>query len=331
MKKLLFLLSVLLGYTYNLNAQFTTGHFDRIYPINWNNVGNSSFGTTDIIQEMLNINVTGNENYPLMASYPYGILLNYTTATSGGKAQVYISHAGNDLIFRGGWGGNDSWQSWNKVLTHLNFGQYALPLTGGTLTGALNIIRTDAQTANANLNLGTSDGHFTHFMASAGGGNYNDIVQAGDHAIIYSDGTYNSGSFTIAPWFYGTAGLRMDNGGNVSIGTAFSKGYKLAVNGPAIFTKAVVKNYSNWPDYVFDSSYQLPSLDSVSTFIQANKHLPDMPSTATVEKDGHDLGEVQKLLLKKVEELTLYVIEQNKVIIEQGKEIEKLKSKDKSK
>ncbi|MEX6690310.1 hypothetical protein QTN47_22560 [Danxiaibacter flavus] len=106
--------------------------------------------------------------------------------------------------------------------------------------------------------------------------------------------------------------LTITTSGNFGIGTVDPKDYKLAVNGPAIFTKAVIKNYSNWPDYVFDSNYQLPSLESISIFIKENKHLPEVPSALAIERDGHDLGEVQKLLLKKVEELTLYVIELKK-------------------
>lgn len=113
-----------------------------------------------------------------------------------------------------------------------------------------------------------------------------------------------------------------DNG-NVGVGTT-NPTDKLAVNGN-IRSKKVIVTQTGWPDYVFDSSYQLPSLDSVSSFIQVNKHLPDMPSAATVEKDGHDLGEVQKLLLKKMEEMTLYMIEQNKKIASQDKEIAELK------
>ena len=113
-----------------------------------------------------------------------------------------------------------------------------------------------------------------------------------------------------------TGELKLFSDGNVAIGSKDNYGYKLSVNGTALFTKAVVKNFNNWPDYVFDSSYQLPSLDSVAQFIQENKHLPEIPSASVVEKDGHDLGEVQKLLLKKVEELTLYVIEQDKRIKE---------------
>ena len=110
---------------------------------------------------------------------------------------------------------------------------------------------------------------------------------------------------------------------------------KLSVDGNILAKKVRVSVAStDWPDYVFDSSYNLLSLDAVSSFIKENKHLPEMPSSLTVEKDGHDLGEVQKLLLKKVEELTLYVIELKKMngrqqmfIEAQGKRIELLEKR----
>lgn len=123
---------------------------------------------------------------------------------------------------------------------------------------------------------------------------------------------------------YGTQKLfAMDHNGNIGIGVQ-SPSDRLTVNGN-IRTRKVIVTQTGWPDYVFDSSYQLPSLDSVSSFIQVNKRLPDMPSAAVVEKDGHDLGEVQKQLLKKVEELTLYVIELKKENEAQQKEINLLK------
>ncbi|MBN9295445.1 MAG: hypothetical protein J0I41_00470 [Filimonas sp.] len=100
--------------------------------------------------------------------------------------------------------------------------------------------------------------------------------------------------------------------GKVGIGTPIPSGsIALAVNGD-IKTKKVIVSQTSWADYVFDSSYQLPTLDSVESFIQTNKRLPDMPSTAEVTNKGLDVGEMQKLLLKKVEELTLYVIELKK-------------------
>ena len=100
--------------------------------------------------------------------------------------------------------------------------------------------------------------------------------------------------------------------GNVGIGTTDPKGYKLAVNGNVIATSMTVKLYANWPDYVFKKDYQLLSLTDVKTYIDQNQHLPDMPSEAEVAKDGLNLGEMNKLLVKKVEELTLYLIEKDK-------------------
>jgi hypothetical protein len=75
---------------------------------------------------------------------------------------------------------------------------------------------------------------------------------------------------------------------------------------------------NNWtieaPDYVFEKDYKLPSLKAVEKHIAANKHLPGVPSASEMKKNGVDLSEMNMTLLKKVEELTLYMIEQNKKI-----------------
>jgi len=114
-------------------------------------------------------------------------------------------------------------------------------------------------------------------------------------------------------------------GGTLCIGTTNPQGYSLAVNGPAIFTKAVVKIHANWPDYVFDPAYKLPSLQSVERFIQQHHHLPGLPATRQTMDKGIDLGENQALLLKKVEELTLYAISQQKRVEALEEENKKLK------
>ena len=103
-------------------------------------------------------------------------------------------------------------------------------------------------------------------------------------------------------------------GGLVGIGTVNTFGYSLAVNGSAIFTKAVVKTYATWPDYVFKKGYIRPSLNSLSRYIKANNHLPGLPSADSVAKNGIDLGANQARLLQKIEELTLYIIEQDRKI-----------------
>ena len=96
--------------------------------------------------------------------------------------------------------------------------------------------------------------------------------------------------------------------------------YKLAVNGKAICEEMKIKLQNNWPDYVFNDNYQLRTLSEVDQFIQTNKHLPDMPSALEVQENGINVGEMNARLVKKVEELTLYLISLQK-------EIEQLKAK----
>lgn len=98
-------------------------------------------------------------------------------------------------------------------------------------------------------------------------------------------------------------------GGNVGIGTTDTKGYKLAVNGTAMFTKAMVKPYGNWPDYVFKPDYVLPSLSTLEAYIKKERHLPHIASEKQVTETGIDLAENQKGLVKTVEELTLYILQ----------------------
>lgn len=126
--------------------------------------------------------------------------------------------------------------------------------------------------------------------------------------------------------FLNTAGVSYLNGGNVGIGTtAFPADYKLAVNG-TIGARKVKVTQETWSDYVFDSSYQLQPLHQVEKFIQENRHLPEVPSAAEVKKEGVDLGDNQALLLKKIEELTLYIIQQNKKIDQLQSKVEKLEA-----
>ena len=87
----------------------------------WNTFGNTQQTVYEILQENFNVGTnTGSSNFPGFVSYRYGTLVNFG-ANSSARAQVYISHAGNDLIFRGGWG-TASWQTWNRVWTDINDG-----------------------------------------------------------------------------------------------------------------------------------------------------------------------------------------------------------------
>jgi hypothetical protein len=122
--------------------------------------------------------------------------------------------------------------------------------------------------------------------------------------------------------------LITDAAGNMGIGTSNPNGFKLAVNGN-VHAKQVNVDLTNWADYVFDKAYHLPSLTEIKTYIDQNHHLPEIPSAEQIEKDGLNLGEINKVLVKKVEELTLYLIERDKkektAFKEQQKEIDQLK------
>ena len=76
---------------------------------------------------------------------------------------------------------------------------------------------------------------------------------------------------------------------------------------------------------MFGQNYNLPSLTTVESYINQNKHLPNVPSAAEVEQNGVDLGEMDKILLQKIEELTLYVIQQQKQIEALQSELKKSK------
>jgi hypothetical protein len=103
--------------------------------------------------------------------------------------------------------------------------------------------------------------------------------------------------------------------GMVSIGTTRTPlGFKLAVGGKIVAEELVVRVQTNWPDYVFANDYKLPPLSEVKNYILANKHLPDFPSAQQVSDHGVTVGELNTTLVKKIEELTLYLIEQEKRI-----------------
>lgn len=172
--------------------------------------------------------------------------------------------------------------------------------------------------------------------------------------VIVSDGSGHIGYEAVSSfsgggssdWATSGSNIHNSNTGVVIVGavptTLFSDAnLKLAVNGD-IYSQKVVVTATGWSDYVFDPGYQLIPLKKLEAFVIKNKHLPDVPSASDVEKGGIDVGANQNVLLKKVEELTLYVIEQNKkseeqqqliddqykMLVQMKAEIEELKKRD---
>lgn len=111
---------------------------------------------------------------------------------------------------------------------------------------------------------------------------------------------------------YASTKLIITNNGNVGIGTE-TPDAKLAVNGD-IHSKEVRIDLNNWPDYVFDQNYNLPTIAQTEQHIKEKGRLINMPSAETIETKGLELGEITRLQQEKIEELTLYIIELNKRI-----------------
>lgn len=108
--------------------------------------------------------------------------------------------------------------------------------------------------------------------------------------------------------------LRIKYNGNVGIGTSNPQ-QKLSVKGKIQAEEIKVTTAAaDWPDYVFEEGYNLPNLSELELFVKSKKHLPDVPSAHDVLEKGIELGEMNKILLKKIEELTIYVIQQQKEI-----------------
>jgi hypothetical protein len=148
----------------------------------------------------------------------------------------------------------------------------------------------------------------------------------GPNGKAFSFQTHNDiggGGFEMLAIYYGENGkiILTPNGGNVGIGTS-TPNAKLAVNGN-IRAKEIKVETANWPDYVFAKDYQLPSLKETEQHIKDKGHLPGIPSAEEVKTNGVNLGEMNAKLLKKIEELTLILIQLNEKVEQQSETLEK--------
>ncbi len=141
---------------------------------------------------------------------------------------------------------------------------------------------------NGGINLYKDEANFAGAIAPA----------ATDHLAIFTN-YINTSVLELQPAF-----------GVVTIGTTTpATGYILSVDGKAIAEEVKVQISGSWPDYVFKDDYKLMSLSSLRASLKKNGHLPNMPSAQKVNSDnGIELGEMNKKLLEKVEELTLYIL-----------------------
>ena len=200
------------------------------------------------------------------------------------------------------------------------------------------------QLSGENLRVGTFSGNNTgHFVVRTNGGDHLEVDENGvttmkklqvnqDLEAIKISGDdpainfFESGTQRGYMWMVnndmniGTsqAGARINmSTSQVTIGTTIAtpSTYKLGVGGRIICEELKVKLQSaGWPDYVFAKNYKLKPLEEVENFIKTNHHLPNIPAAQTIEKEGLEVGEMQRRMMEKIEELTLYVIDLKKEI-----------------
>lgn len=112
----------------------------------------------------------------------------------------------------------------------------------------------------------------------------------------------------------------------VGTGAGLGTGYALSVKGKIITEELRIQSYAAWPDYVFSDQYELMPLDELKKSIDTNNHLPNIPSAHLVESEGILVGDMQKRMMEKIEELTLYILDLHEMNKQQQVEINQLKS-----
>lgn len=151
--------------------------------------------------------------------------------------------------------------------------------------------------------------------------------EANSIGFYESIGSMNIGgksSFKVFTGDNNSERLRIDDAGNVGIGTSTTGSHKLAVEG-TIGAREIKVEASGWSDFVFANDYELRSLEEVKQHIKENGHLPEIPSETEINENGINLGEMDAKLLMKIEELTLYMIDMNDRMKELEAENQELK------
>lgn len=165
-----------------------------------------------------------------------------------------------------------------------------------------------------NNNCGSTNPNYTAGLAIG----WNKSGGEGEVNLVANKGSGSIGGFKFQNWNGTTLVdlIKITAGGNLLVNkpSQLNSNYKIDVDGTVRASEVVVN--TNGADFVFDENYSLASLDEVDKFIKKNNHLPGIPSAEQMQKEGISVGEMQSKLLQKIEELTLYIIEQHRKIIE---------------
>jgi hypothetical protein len=274
-----------------------------------NNLADITFGWDNIGGFTENLRIKGNGNVGIHNANPLapvsldnnlgnkisfwgdGNVPHYGIGIQAGLLQIYTNSVGADIVF--GYGKSDALTE-NVRIT--GTGRVGI---GTNNPSAVLEIKTNG--AEAGWKHTWSNGSLTSY-ASAGFQATN--LQATGSPFRISHG--------------GTNGIVLTAAGNILMGPTpnltGATGYLVSIGGKVIAEEVMVQVKANWPDYVFEKDYRLPTIPELKKYTDENKHLPGIPAAADIEKNGLELGDMQKKMLEKIEQLTLYIIDlQNQI------------------
>lgn len=255
-------------------------------------------------------------------SFPGGVSMpefSTNTLSSSGDLLLILDsdESADDGALRIGSGDPEDGASWNEYFTLTSEGEATIYRNADFLqdlevTGNLNIL------GSSNVNTGTYGSArdwkeaFDSRMLANHGLSWDPITKNLD--VKLGDGLHINENGEIATGFVEDAPNNLSYNGSLAIGTTSHSTYALAVAGEIGAEELVIQLEEEWPDYVFNKGYELATLEETAAFIAKYKHLPDIPSADEVLHNGLRVGEMEVSLLKKIEELTLHLIEKNQEI-----------------
>ncbi len=253
---------------------------------------------------------------------------NFTTiSTPGTSSNIQTATVNTNVIYRyirftGASYGN---APYNGPVYFYNVSFYGVSSMTFSSLGVTGLITAGTLTSSGVVSAGSFS---TNGSVTAGGFSTTGAINA---ASLSTTGTISAGSGTITTTGAITTGS-LTTTGNVGIGMPYNNTYNLAVNGTVgvqgqITAEKVVVQATAWGDNVFNNNYKIKTLAETDKYIKANKHLEGVPTEAQVKDKGIDVAEMNTILLKKVEEMTLLLIEQNKTIETLKIKVEKLENK----
>ncbi|TCP24656.1 hypothetical protein EV195_10587 [Tenacibaculum skagerrakense] len=267
----------------------------------WDGSGNVGIGTNTPDRNLTvqgHVNIGGTTNGHLWVRH-----INGKEPTTANDGNLYLNYSNGKNVWIGGASGSDFVVPKGRIMIGRTSADAPLTVRGTTedILGRFETATPSDKVKGIRINAKTTGDVFKYFDIA---------LDAESDKAGLGIGT-SSGNLPIGKTNLDVAQIVIDkNGGKVGIGTS-NPDAKLAVNG-TVHAKEVRVDLNNWPDYVFENNYNLPTLEEVEKQIKEKGHLPNIPSAEEVKKNGVQLGEMNKKLLEKIEELTLYTIQQEK-------------------